>query len=68
MSQTAVHEALDRIKRLSALERAQLDELLVHEEEEAWRTEAGAARRSAGEKGIDQEAIDGAVRAMRHGE
>jgi hypothetical protein len=68
MSQTAVDEILDRIKQLSAQERAQLEKLLAREEEEEWRTEAAAARRSAREKGIDQGAIDGAVRAMRYGE
>ena len=61
MSSTAVHRDLDRIKRLSAEDRLLLDRHLAQLEEEEWQQEAATARRVAGERGIDQEAIDRAV-------
>ncbi len=61
MSAAVVHEVLDRIKQLSDDDRLLLDKLLAELEEEEWLREAAIARRSAREKGIDQEAIDRAV-------
>lgn len=67
MSHATVYEILDRIDRLPAEDRRLLDDLLAEREEREWRGEAAEARRAAREKGIDQEAIDRAVRAVRHG-
>ena len=67
MSHATVYEILDRIDRLPADDRRLLDDLLAPREEREWREEAVEARRAAREKGIDQEAIDRAVRAVRHG-
>ncbi len=66
MSAAVVHEVLDRIKQLSVDERLLLDKLLAELEEEEWQREAAIARRSARERGIDQEAIDRAVERVRY--
>lgn len=68
MSQATVYDLLDRIQRLPEEDRLLLDELLATREEAEWRQEADRARRIARERGIDQEAIDRAVHAVRHGE
>lgn len=68
MSQVTVQEILDQILRLPAEDRLRLDELLAQQEEREWGEEAARARREARERGLDQEAIDRAVRAVRHGE
>lgn len=68
MSQATVYELLERIQRLPAEERRLLDDLLAQREEIEWREEAIRARQMARDKGIDQEVIDRAVRAVRHGE
>ena len=66
MSAAAVHQVLDRIKRLSAEDRMLLDKLLAKLEEEEWQREAESARRMARERGVDQEAIDRAVERIRY--
>jgi DNA repair photolyase len=63
-----VQEILDQILRLPAEERQRLDELLAQQEEREWREESDRARRKAQERGLDQEAIDRAVRAGRRNE
>lgn len=68
MSQASVYELLERIQRLPAEDRRLLDDLLVQREEIEWRELATRARQMAREKGIDQEVIDRAVHAVRHGE
>jgi hypothetical protein len=68
MSQTTVDDILDRIKRLPDKDRLLLDELLAQQEDQEWREEAAKARKLARSQGIDQEAIDRAVHAERHGE
>lgn len=67
MSQATVQEILDRIKQLPDEDRLLLDELLAEEEGAEWLREASKARRLAREQGIDQEAIDRAVHAVRYG-
>lgn len=67
MSQATVQEILDQILRLPAEDRLRLDELLAQQEESEWRGEAARARREARERGLDQETIDRAIRAVRHG-
>lgn len=68
MSRTIVYELLERIEQLPPKDRVLLDDLLAEREEREWREEAAKARRRAREQGIDQEAIDEAVRAVRYGE
>ena len=67
MSRATVHEILDRIEQLPIEDRDLLDDLLAEREEREWRREAADARQKARTMGIDQEAIDRAVRAVRHG-
>ena len=68
MSRAAIDEILDRIKQLPAEDRLLFDELLAQQEDQEWRAEAANARRTAQSWGIDQDAIDRAVHAVRHGE
>jgi len=67
MSEAAVHELVDQVKRLSEGERQLFDELVAQLEEEAWAREAETARRSAQDRGIDQGTIDRAVARVRYG-
>ena len=67
MSQATVHELLDRVKKLPEEDRVLFDDLLAREEEREWREEVCRVRRAAREKGIDQDAIDQAVHAVRYG-
>jgi len=64
MSQTTVEDILDQIKKLPDEDRL----LLAQQEDQEWREEAAKARKLARNRGIDQEAIDRAVHAERHGE
>ncbi|HEX9940906.1 MAG TPA: hypothetical protein VGG03_02720 [Thermoanaerobaculia bacterium] len=68
MSRAAVDDILDRIRQLPEEDRRLLDELLAQQEDQEWREEAAKARKMAQSQGIDQEAIDRAVHAVRHGE
>ncbi|HXU34231.1 MAG TPA: hypothetical protein VN851_26970 [Thermoanaerobaculia bacterium] len=68
MSRTTVDEILIRIRELPDDDRLVLDELLAQEEEAEWREEAAKAREQAKIQGIDQQAIDRAVKAVRYGE
>ncbi len=67
MSETAVHELVDQVKRLSEDERLLFDELVAQLEEEEWAREAETARRLARDRGIDQGTIDRAVARVRYG-
>jgi hypothetical protein len=67
MSRATVYEILDRIEQLPIQDRDLLDDLLAEREEREWRREAADAREKARTLGIDQETIDRAVRAVRHG-
>lgn len=67
MSRTAVDEILAKIKELPEDERLRFDELLAQEEDLEWREEAAKAKELAQGRGIDQEAIDRAVHAIRYG-
>lgn len=67
MSRTTVDEILARIKELPDDDRLMFDELLAQEEDLEWREEAAKAREAANSRGIDQEAIDRAVQAVRYG-
>jgi hypothetical protein len=67
MSQAAIYEILERIRQLPAEDRSLLGDLLAQQEDAEWREEATRARQMAREKGIDQQAIDRAVHAVRHG-
>ena len=68
MSRSVVDEILTRIKELPDDDRLALDELLAQEEEAEWHEEAAKARELAKTQGIDQQAIDRAVQAVRYGE
>lgn len=68
MSQATVYEILGQIEKLPAEDRLLLDQLLAKQEDVEWRREAARARQIARERGIDQQAIDHAVHAVRHGE
>jgi hypothetical protein len=65
MSQ-AVQEILERIQHLPEEDRLVLDEQLAQLAEEEWKREADEARQLARQKGIDQKAIDEAVRKVRY--
>ena len=68
MSRAAVDDILVRIKQLPAEDRLLLDELLAEQEDQEWREEAAKARDRAQSQGINQETIDRAIYAARHGE
>ncbi len=67
MSEIAVHELVDQVKRLSEDERLLFDELVAQLEEKEWAREAETARRLARDRGIDQATIDRAVARVRYG-
>lgn len=67
MSQSAVQDILKMIDGLSESDRAVLEQHLAERAEAEWHSEAETARRQAKERGIDQAAIDEAVRKHRYG-
>jgi hypothetical protein len=67
MSQSAVDDILKMIDGLSETDRVVLEQHLSERAEAEWRSEADAARREAKTRGIDQAAIDEAVRKHRYG-
>jgi len=67
MSQSVVDDILKMIDGLSDAERAVLEQQLSERAEAEWRSESEAARRVAEERGIDQAAIDEAIRTNRYG-
>ena len=68
MSQTDIQQILEMIDRLSESERELLEQRLAERAEAEWREEAEQARRQAKARGIDQTAIDEAIRKRRYGE
>jgi len=66
MSETTVREILERIDELPADERALLEQRLAERAESEWHREANTAREIARERGLDQAAIDDAIRRTRH--
>ena len=67
MSGTDLHQILEMIDRLSDRERELLQQRLAERAETEWRKEADQARREAKTRGVDQAAIDEAVRKRRYG-
>ena len=67
MGQSTVQRILAEIDGLSELEREELDLRLDERAEARWGREAEGARQEAKERGIDQAAIDEAVRRHRYG-
>jgi hypothetical protein len=66
MSQ-AVQDIIQRIQQLPEQDRLDLATFFAEQAEHEWRIEAGKARQSASDRGIDQAAIDAAVAAARYG-
>ena len=62
----AVREIIERIERLPADDRFLLEEHLARNAEAEWQRAAEVARLLARNKGIDQAAIDGAVKKVRY--
>ncbi|MGE0823248.1 MAG: hypothetical protein AB7G75_24530 [Candidatus Binatia bacterium] len=67
MSQATVEHILDMIDQLSDRDRELLQRQLAARAEAEWRQEAEEARRQAKARGIDQAAIDAAIRQRRYG-
>ena len=67
MSQATVEHILDMIDQLSDRDRERLQRQLADRAESEWRQEAEEARRQAKARGIDQAAIDAAIRKRRYG-
>lgn len=67
MSQATVEYILEQIEALPADDQQLLERKLEMRFEAAWRNEAADARRQAVVRGIDQAAIDAAIRQHRHG-
>ncbi len=63
-----VEQIIQLIDQLPAEEQETLEERLAQRAEAAWRKEAEQARKEAAARGIDQQAIDEAVRKERYGE
>ena len=68
MSGSDLHQILEMIDRLSDSERELLQQRLTERAEVEWRMEAEQARREAKARGVDQAAIDEAVRKRRYGQ
>jgi len=62
----AVREILQRIEQLPEEDRLVLEERLTEIAEADWKREAENARRIARERGLDQAAIDQAIRDIRY--
>lgn len=67
MTQSTVEHILDLIEQLPDRERDVLDQQLAERAEAEWRREAEPARREAARRGIDEAAIDEAIRRRRYG-
>jgi hypothetical protein len=67
MSRSAVQEILKKIDALPDKDRQRLERELVARAEAQWQGLAKAARAEARRRGIDQAAIDRAVRQVRYG-
>jgi hypothetical protein len=64
----AIREILHRIEQLPEEDRLLLEERLTEIAEAEWKREAELARRIARERGLDQAAIDQAIRELRYPE
>ena len=64
---SAVEEILQRIQQLPEADRLLLEQRLAELSESEWQREADLARRTARERGLDQDAIDKAVHEARYG-
>jgi hypothetical protein len=62
----AIREILHRIEQLPEEDRLLLEERLTEIAEAEWKREAELARRIARERGLDQAAIDQAIRELRY--
>jgi hypothetical protein len=62
----AVQEILQRIEQLPAEDRVRLEERLTEIAEAEWKREAEHARQIARDRGMDQAAIDRAIRDLRY--
>lgn len=67
MSEATVEHILDMIDQLSDRDREVLQRQLAARAEAEWRQEAEEARHQARARGIDQAAIDAAIRKRRYG-
>lgn len=67
MVSATVEQILHLIEQLSDRDRESLDLRLAERAESEWRREAEQARRDAETRGIDQSAIDDAIRRRRYG-
>ena len=67
MSRATVEQILTMIDGLATEDRELLERRLGERLEAEWRREAAAARREATVRGVDQAAIDAAVRKHRYG-
>ncbi len=67
MSRSAVQEILQRIDALPERDRRRLEREMAARAEAEWQRLAKVARVEAGRRGIDQSAIDRAVRQVRYG-
>lgn len=65
---TVVREILERIEQLPQPQRVELQGELSRLEEEEWLGLLSEARRSARQRGIDDEAIARAVESLRYGD
>jgi len=61
-----IREILDRIEKLPEEDRLLFEERLTEIAECEWKREAEHARRIAREQGLDQAAIDQAIRDLRY--
>lgn len=68
MNDVSVQEILRMIDQLSENDRDLLEQRLAERAEAEWREEAESARREAAARGIDQTAIDNAIRRRRYAE
>lgn len=68
MSQIDVQQIMKMIDGLSESDRELLEQRLAERAEPEWREEAEEARRQAKARGIDQSAIDEAIRKRRYGQ
>jgi hypothetical protein len=67
VSESAVQDILKRIKKLSAEDRAVLEDCLAQLAESEWQGEAAQARKLAAKRGLNQAAIDQVIEAIRYG-
>jgi hypothetical protein len=66
MSKVTVQDILSQIQQLTEEDRLRLEERLAELADIEWKREAEEARRVAREKGLDQAAIDQAIREVRY--